>query len=195
MRLALQILGALSECLPRQNGAQALSPEALEFMAEGLVNLPADDLRRGAGLARDTCKFFPTVAELRALSGAVSVKPEDAHRAEELAAWEQVQRWVKRHRDKLRCVQTGHLGWPLPEQHIEPLPARANDALRRVGGPDAIQSAWGSDSETWLQKSFCEAYRLSDAIGDAQLALGAASDMTGELAVGMGMERMLKEAR
>lgn len=196
MKLALQVLGALSESLPRQNGAQPFSPEALEFMAEGLADLPADGLKRAATRARNSCRWMPTVAELRDFAGCSEASIADAERAAEIAAWDQAQAWVRRYRERLRNITTGQLGWtdasdylwlnaadrPTP---IRPLPARVEEALRRVGGPDAIQSAWRTDAEVWLRKSFCEAYRLSAAIQDARESLQVGSGEVERLVDGL----------
>lgn len=196
-KLALQVLLALSDALPRQNGGKPFSPETLEFMAGGLAELPADALKAAASKALNSCRFMPTVAELREFAGCPAPSAAETVRAEELAAWDAVQAWVTLYRARLRNPTTGHLGWTNATSYgpwckaprpIEPLQPRTESALRRVGGPDAIQSAWGTPEEVWLQKRFCEEYRLADAIQDAQRALQAGRGGVRELAEGLAAQ-------
>lgn len=199
-KLALQIVMALSEALPRQNSSQPFSPEALEFMAGGLADIPADALTRAAAKARNSCRFMPTVAELRELSGMASATAEGIMRAEELAAWAAAESWVRRYGPRLRNHTTGVIEWAdwrdydaLPwkrrPEPIKPLPIRIESALRSVGGPDAISRNWAEQDQHWLRDRFCEAYRLAPAVEDARGALGGGEGEVKRLVGGL-TERM-----
>ena len=206
-KLALQVLAALSECLPRQHGQQPLTPEAMEFMAEGLSDLPAEALRLAVRKARNACKFMPTVAELREWAGAASGKAEDAARAEELAAWSEAIAWLTRYRSRLVNPRTGMMGWSdpahvnaywrkRPERPIPDLPARVIEAVNAAGGPNTVYlSSLSAEDGPWAQKRFCEAYRLADSLQDARKLLqvapgatdGIADGLAGHLSLGEGV--------
>ena len=175
--LALKVLAMLAEALPRANSREPFSPEALEFMAAGLADLPADALERAAARARDTSTFMPTVAELRTLAGCDDATAAQQGRAEELAAWESARQWLRRNAWFMHNPATGGHDWPDARQADRvrgSLTPRTEAAVRQIGGADAILADIGGPSEHWVRDRFCEAYRLQPEIETAALAMGGA---------------------
>lgn len=171
-KLALRLLVALGEILPRQNGAAPMSPEALEFMADGLADLPADALTRAATRARNACRWFPTVAELRDMAGCGTPGADDALAAEAMAAWETTRIWCVLNR--VHNVHTGAYSMPEPgAAKPGPLRPRSEHALRLCGGIHRVVCSRDTDDEKWCRRDFIEAYRLAPAVEDAARQLGA----------------------
>jgi hypothetical protein len=169
-------------------------------MADGLADLPADALRRAAAKARDTLRFFPTVADLRALAGQGGVGVDDAATAEAMAAWEHARAWCVRHRDRLRNIRTGQYGnedqggiiLPAPPP-ISPLAPRVFHALLACGGVNRVMSFRDDPEGTkWCRRDFIEAYKLAPAVEEASLQLASGEAL--QIVAGLAQKLALKEA-
>ena len=92
-------------------------------------------------------RFFPTVAELRERAG---LSKADRNAVEANAAWEFVNRYVRRHWHP-------DIG-PYPD--APQIPARIDYALRQMGGLRRLNSCL-ADHLPFMKKDFIEAYRLA----------------------------------
>ncbi len=84
-----------------------------------------------------SCKFFPTVAEIR--DAAANIVTDAANAANEYDAWGEVKRAVSR----------SHWQWSDP---------MIGEAMQRVGGMDAFRMSDVSDEPSWRAR-FVECYR------------------------------------
>lgn len=169
---------ALSEILPRAGARAPLSPEALDFMAEGLADIPPERLHAAAIRARNSLRFFPTVAELRQFAGMPPEDPETLMVAESLAAWETVCAWCSR--NAKRNVHSGI--YEVPDHSRGALTPREDHALRIAGGINRFLMSRGTDELKWVKRDFIEAYRVEPLMDAAETASPAALRLAESLA-------------
>jgi hypothetical protein len=125
---------------------EPLTRSRLRLYAADLADLEQDVLASAFVRARQECRFFPKIAELRELAIASRA---DLEQVEANAAWEQVIDYCRNnwHPD------LGHYG-------TAKLPARCEYALRQCGGLAAVFNRT-IVSEPFLRKRFDEHYRLA----------------------------------
>jgi hypothetical protein len=113
----------------------------LKIYAADLADLSPEQLSLAFNRARRECKFFPKIAELRALSGCVT--PEKGLEVEAAAAFQSVIRSLER---KGVDYGTAHL------------PERTQFAVRQCGGLRHFNQRLDSHTYAFLQKDFVAAY-------------------------------------
>jgi len=137
--------------------AATFNREADEAMFEGyelgLCDLPVPAVKLAVGRAIRECKFMPTVAELRELSG--ELLPQD--RA--ILAWDVFSKAVPRH------------GYTASVDFEDPL---INATIRNLGGWERCCSLQPDEFDKWLRKDFERTYQ-------ALLRSGASAKATAPL--------------
>jgi hypothetical protein len=126
-----------------------VNDKRFKIYACDLRDLPRNQLEIAFGRARRELKFFPKIAELRALTGP---QIED----EAVAAWDETIRFVERY------VQSDVHGNYLIEQGVRDsappvLSQRIRDTVRRVGGWRVLKTM-SEDDYPHVQRRFLEHY-------------------------------------
>lgn len=156
---------ALAETFGRE-----LSTPAQVMIIEGLMDVPLDALRRAVGQAIRSCKFMPSVAELREMADAPGTKA--AEQGQSHLAWETSCAWLQKWAWKLRSPESGRIA----ESHerVPPLEQRSLSAIRRLGGMTRMYLALGDpDQLQWVRKDFLQEYELAGQV-EAAAQLSAA---------------------
>jgi len=121
---------------------ETMTTARLKIYAAELADLTAEQLAVAFKRARHECRFFPKIAELRELAGAVS--PENAAGVEAEAAFQSVIRTLER-----EGVDFG----------ISHLPKRTQYAVRHCGGLRLFNQRVDQRSYAFLQRDFVEGYK------------------------------------
>jgi hypothetical protein len=126
-----------------------VNDERFKIYARDLRDLPRNQLEIAFGRARRELKFFPKIAELRALTGP---QIED----EAVAAWDETIRFIERY------VQSDVYGNYSIEQGVRDSPPpvlsqRIRDTVRRVGGWRVLKTM-SEDDYPHVQRRFLEHY-------------------------------------
>jgi hypothetical protein len=125
---------------------EPLMPQRLELYVRDLCDLTPEQLRIAFQRARRELKFFPKIAELRALAGETR---KELTEAGAIAAWHAVLDLIS----KWGVDRWEHASYGPPPE----LGARTEYAIRIVGGLNRINRC--SDSEFgYMQKQFCDAW-------------------------------------
>lgn len=134
-----------------------VTPAMLQGYLIGLSGMTVDEIKTATESALRTCKFMPTPAELRELSGRV-IKPEDAA----VIAWDTAVRAVE------------YLGWYRSIQFEDPA---ITATIRSLGGWQKFCEMCGGEEEKWLRKRFIDTYAVYCRVG---VSVEAARPLAGE---------------
>ena len=153
---SLELLSWISDQLTMlaEAFAEPLTEERMEIYIRALADVPQDRLRISFQRALRELTWFPKVAELRNLAGASS---EDANeeaktKLEADAAWTYVNDYLRKWGvDQLPLYSSEG------KQTPPPLDPRADYALRRIGGFQALHQM-DINRMPFVYRDFCEAY-------------------------------------
>lgn len=126
------LIGLLGETFDRK-----VSETTIKAYLMALDDLPLEVINRGVQKAMKACKFFPKPAEIREMSGAMSLE----HRAD--LAWKKLCDAVQRH---------GF--WKSPDFDDKAI----NATITITGGWIQISEKEGDDFDIWYQKDFKRTY-------------------------------------
>lgn len=126
------LIGVLGESF-----RQKVTETTIEAYRIGLYDLPVDAIEKSIHAAIRSCKFMPTVAELRELAGGVKAEDRAVHA---FAALEEA----------ISGVGVYH-----SPSFDDPL---INATVRNLGGWERICTMPGEQFDTWLRKDFIRTY-------------------------------------
>jgi hypothetical protein len=135
--------------------AEPLTEERMEIYVRALADIAQDRLRISFQRALRELTWFPKVAELRNLAGATpeETNKEAEQKLEADAAWAYVNDYLRKWGvDQLPLYSTGGQSTQPP-----PLDPRADYALRRIGGFQALHQM-DINRMPFVYRDFCEAY-------------------------------------
>ena len=161
---------------------ETITDERMEIYARALDDIPQDRLGIAFQRVLRELTFFPKVAELRTLAVPSS---EDQKKIEANAAWDYVNEYLRKWGvDLLPLYSSGKITTP------PPLDAKADYALRRIGGLRALNQV-DIDKMPFMHRDFCEAYALASVA--ESMALPLRQQFGGEAL--QGSVKMLTEAK
>ena len=135
-------------------------PIFLSLWAEGFADVPDEQLEQAFILTLQTCKFFPTVADIR---GQLDTKRKALAENEVEDVWQRILEYVNEwcHPDGITTFGA-----------VRPvLTSKEDHALRAAGGSGHL---WGcpTDKRVWAKKAFVEDYMRQDEVFKAENVLG-----------------------
>jgi hypothetical protein len=132
----------------------------MSLWAEGLADIPTDALEMALRATLQTCKFFPTVADIRAQ---LDQAKEKGLELEAECAWQHLLKHINE-----------YCGYPRLGENQRPAPQLApavEYAARAAGGIPFIERC-SEDQLVWCHKDFLAAYKIVHETGKVEHLLG-----------------------